>query len=185
MEKIALAVQRALHNETPGQARIGVVQGAVAAPAHPEPRTGRITYIRTPTVAIAPRVLERHRVTSVNARHDGRRFPIAAHADPDADAQERLADARRDQSEQGRRQIHHRAQPRHQLRDGGRTTRRCWWTPTCAILTCATCWSSSRDRASSTTSWARRALEDLLIHPDIGQSRRASRRRAGREDAPS
>jgi len=67
MEKIALAVQRALHDETPGQARIGVVPGAVAAPAHPEPRTGRITYIRTPTVAIAPRVLERHRVTSVNA----------------------------------------------------------------------------------------------------------------------
>ena len=66
MEKIALAVQRALRDETPAQARTAIGPGAVAA-SQSESRIARITYTRTPTVAIAPRVLEHHRVASVNS----------------------------------------------------------------------------------------------------------------------
>ena len=66
MEKIALAVQRALEAETPGQPLFGSVQGAIPATVAPESQPGRIEYTRTRTVEIAPSVLERHRVTSVN-----------------------------------------------------------------------------------------------------------------------
>jgi capsular exopolysaccharide synthesis family protein len=67
MEKIALAVQRALRDATPAQARTAVGPGAAAGFPQPESRTTRITYTRTPTVAVAPRVLEQHRVASVNS----------------------------------------------------------------------------------------------------------------------
>src|SRR5215472_13660105 len=67
MEKIALAVQRALRDATPAEARTAVGQGAAAVPPEPESRVARITYTRTPTVAVAPRVLEHHRVASVNS----------------------------------------------------------------------------------------------------------------------
>ena len=65
MEKIALAVQRALAAEGQGQTP-GLLQRATPDIAAPRSEPGRIEYTRTPTVEIAPSVLERHRVTSVN-----------------------------------------------------------------------------------------------------------------------
>lgn len=68
MEKIALVVQRALGGETRGPEWPPAPSPALApAPAVPEQRPARIVYTRTPTIEIAPRVLERHRVTSVNS----------------------------------------------------------------------------------------------------------------------
>ena len=66
MEKIAIAVQRARDAERRSDVPLGPAQGAppVLVPSGGMPR--RIAYTRTPTVAIAPHVLERHRVTSVN-----------------------------------------------------------------------------------------------------------------------
>jgi len=66
MEKIALAVERALR-DTPAQPLSVVGAEAVAAPPQPESRIERITYTQTRTVPIAPSVLEHHRITSVNA----------------------------------------------------------------------------------------------------------------------
>ena len=66
MEKIAIAVQRARDAEQRPDVPLGPTQ---ATPPEPVPSGGmprRIVYTRTPTVPIAPRVLERHRVTSVN-----------------------------------------------------------------------------------------------------------------------
>ena len=66
MEKIAIAVQRARDAEQKSDVPLGPTQ---ATPPEPVPSGGmprRIVYTRTPTVPIAPRVLERHRVTSVN-----------------------------------------------------------------------------------------------------------------------
>jgi capsular exopolysaccharide synthesis family protein len=66
MEKIAIAVQRALGAETQGQKLFGPVQEATPATASPGNRPGHIAYTRTRSVEIAPDVLERHRMTSVN-----------------------------------------------------------------------------------------------------------------------
>jgi protein-tyrosine kinase len=67
MEKIAIAVQRALGGEARGpEVPLGQSPSRMPAPAPPVQRAGRIVYTRTPTIEIAPRVLERHRVTSVN-----------------------------------------------------------------------------------------------------------------------
>jgi capsular exopolysaccharide synthesis family protein len=63
MEKIALAVQRALEADTQVQDRFRPVHEPAPSPGH---APGHISYTRTPTVAIAPHVLERHRVSSVN-----------------------------------------------------------------------------------------------------------------------
>jgi len=69
MEKIAIAVQRALdaggHGENPLGGALGTLVAATAR---------RIVYTRTPTVEIAPHVLERHRVTSVNNDSTGDPF---------------------------------------------------------------------------------------------------------------
>jgi len=66
MEKIAIAVQRARDAEQQSDVPLGRTQGRppelVASGGMPR----RIVYTRTPTVPIAHRVLERHRVTSVN-----------------------------------------------------------------------------------------------------------------------
>jgi len=66
MEKIAIAVQRARDAEQQSDVPLGPTQGPppelVASGGMPR----RIVYTRTPTVPIAHRVLERHRVTSVN-----------------------------------------------------------------------------------------------------------------------
>src|SRR5262245_3130796 len=67
MEKISLAVQRALGPDADGPGRLGLVPEPALAGPLAEPRRGRIAYTQTPTVAIAPHVLERHRVTSVNS----------------------------------------------------------------------------------------------------------------------
>ena len=66
MEKLSLAVQRALGSEPEGPGRLGLVPEASPAEPLTERRHGRIEYTHTPTVGIAPHVLERHRVTSVN-----------------------------------------------------------------------------------------------------------------------
>src|SRR5215470_16297459 len=67
MEKIALVVQRALGGEIRGpEAPPGQSPALVPAPALPGQRPAGIVYARTPTIEIAPRVLERHRITSVN-----------------------------------------------------------------------------------------------------------------------
>jgi capsular exopolysaccharide synthesis family protein len=66
MDKIAIAVQRARDAERSVDVPLGPTN---AAPITPDPSGGmprRIVYTRTPTLEIAPSVLERHRVTSVN-----------------------------------------------------------------------------------------------------------------------
>lgn len=73
MEKIAVAVRRALDPDG------SVEEGAIARDAVPAPlaRPGlprQIDYTRTRTVRVAPHVLERHRVTSVNDDTSGDPF---------------------------------------------------------------------------------------------------------------
>lgn len=66
MEKIAIAVQRALEGEQRAEVPLGPSQ---VTSIKPNPSGGlprRIDYTRTPTIEIAPRVLERHRVTSAS-----------------------------------------------------------------------------------------------------------------------
>ena len=66
MEKIAIAVQRALESGTSGGSPFALAPPARARSAQPADLPRRITYTSTPTVEIAPHVLDRHRVTSVN-----------------------------------------------------------------------------------------------------------------------
>jgi capsular exopolysaccharide synthesis family protein len=66
MEKIAIAVQRARDAEQKSDVPLGPTQATPPALVPPGGMPRRIVYTRTPTVPIAPRVLERHRVTSVN-----------------------------------------------------------------------------------------------------------------------
>jgi len=73
MEKIAIAVRRALDPETPS------TEGAASpvpalSPLAPPGLPRQIAYTRTRTVPIAPHVLERHRVTSVNEDTSGDPF---------------------------------------------------------------------------------------------------------------
>jgi capsular exopolysaccharide synthesis family protein len=66
MEKIAIAVQRALDAERRVEVPLGPSQ---VTSIRPNPSGGlphRIEYTSTPTIEIAPHVLERHRVTSIN-----------------------------------------------------------------------------------------------------------------------
>lgn len=70
MEKIAIAVQRALDSGARGVNPLNRGPG-MAVPGDPG---RRIAYTHTPTVAIAPHVLERHRVTSVNTDTSGDAF---------------------------------------------------------------------------------------------------------------
>ena len=119
MEKIAIAVQRArdaeqaigrsARSDASDASRAGSVGGH--APSHH-------LYAHADHRDCA----ERARAASSHLgerRHHGRSVPHAAHAGPDADAPERLADARADQPEQGGRQVHRLAQPCDRLRDGG------------------------------------------------------------------
>jgi len=66
MEKIAIAVQRARDAERQTEVPLGPTQGTPPSPVPSGGMPRRIAYTRTPTVAIPPHVLERHRVTSVN-----------------------------------------------------------------------------------------------------------------------
>lgn len=67
MEKIAIAVQRALRGtETQGQDLFETGQDAIPRTALTENPPRNITYTRTRSVEISPNVLERHRVTSVS-----------------------------------------------------------------------------------------------------------------------
>jgi capsular exopolysaccharide synthesis family protein len=66
MEKIAIAVQRALDDERhTDPSRAPPMRDVPLTPTASTP-TRRIVYSRTRTVPIAPHVLERHRVTAVN-----------------------------------------------------------------------------------------------------------------------
>jgi capsular exopolysaccharide synthesis family protein len=76
MDKIAIAVQRAMEDGRDGSNPLERVQ-----PSPPDrPQAGkigpRIHYTRTRTVEIAPHVLERHRVTSVNQDTSGDPFKM-------------------------------------------------------------------------------------------------------------
>lgn len=66
MEKIALAVERALGAGVQQQAPFGPLQEAAPAATMSGGGPGRIAYTRTRTVDIVPSILERHRITSVN-----------------------------------------------------------------------------------------------------------------------
>ncbi len=66
MEKIAKAVQRALDSDTQGPQLFVPARGAASAIAAPESRPGQVEYTRTRSIDVAPHVLERHRVASVN-----------------------------------------------------------------------------------------------------------------------
>ena len=66
MEKIAIAVQRARDAERGAEVPLGPAQVTSIRPNSAGGLPRRIEYTRTPTIEIAPHVLERHRVTSVN-----------------------------------------------------------------------------------------------------------------------
>jgi protein-tyrosine kinase len=74
MEKIAIAVKRALETGAGGVNPFGLGQEAPLTTASSESLPNRITYTRTRTVEIAPHVLERHRVISVNQNITGDAF---------------------------------------------------------------------------------------------------------------
>jgi protein-tyrosine kinase len=74
MEKIAIAVQRALDTGVRGVNPFGLARDAFPAAASSGNLPNRIAYTRTRTVEIASHVLERHRVTSVNQDTTGDAF---------------------------------------------------------------------------------------------------------------
>lgn len=71
MEKIAIAVQRALESGKDVDSPFGLAQSPAASFAPSGRISGRVVYTTTPTVEIASHVLERHRLTSVNADATG------------------------------------------------------------------------------------------------------------------
>jgi capsular exopolysaccharide synthesis family protein len=74
MEKIAIAVQRALGAGPHGEDPFKLVHEPLPPTVSSESPLGRVAYTRTRAVEIAPHVLERHRVTSVNSDTSGDAF---------------------------------------------------------------------------------------------------------------
>jgi len=74
MEKIAIAVQRALETGARGVNPFGLTRDAFPSSLGSGSLPNRIAYTRTRTIEIAPHVLERHRVTSVNNDTTGDAF---------------------------------------------------------------------------------------------------------------
>ena len=65
MEKISVALERLLDSQEPGDRLFGSVHAATPATNAPARPPGRITYTRTRTLDVTPEVLERHRVASL------------------------------------------------------------------------------------------------------------------------
>lgn len=65
MKKISLALERTLHGEPQGEGLLGSLQDLAPGRAGGARAPGQIQYTRTRSVGIAPQVLERHRVTAV------------------------------------------------------------------------------------------------------------------------
>jgi capsular exopolysaccharide synthesis family protein len=65
LEKISVALERILEGQEPADRLFGAVDAAAPANRAPATPLGRITYTRTRTLEVSPEVLERHRVASV------------------------------------------------------------------------------------------------------------------------
>jgi capsular exopolysaccharide synthesis family protein len=65
LEKISVALERILERQEPSERLFGAVDAAAAANQAPTRPPGRITYTRTRTLEVLPEVLERHRVASL------------------------------------------------------------------------------------------------------------------------
>jgi protein-tyrosine kinase len=65
VEKISAALQRLSSTQTPGESLFGALQEAPRATGFVGRRQGRITYTRTRVLEVTPQVLERHRLASV------------------------------------------------------------------------------------------------------------------------
>ena len=74
MDKIAIAVQRALDTGRYGENPLGRALPLQGGGDRESGLPTRIVYTNTPSVEIVPHVLERHRVTSVNADNTGDAF---------------------------------------------------------------------------------------------------------------
>jgi protein-tyrosine kinase len=67
VEKISVALQRSLETQTSAERLFGPGQEVPAATGSPVRRVGRIAYTRTPVHEVSPEVLERHRLASVSS----------------------------------------------------------------------------------------------------------------------
>ena len=65
MEKISLALQRVFGTQTPEEGLFGPALQAPSGTGPPVRQPGSITYTRTRSLEVAPQVLERHRLASV------------------------------------------------------------------------------------------------------------------------
>jgi protein-tyrosine kinase len=65
LEKISLALQRVLGTQKPGESLFGSAYEVPPATGSPGRRPGRIAYTRTRVLEVTPQVLERHRLASV------------------------------------------------------------------------------------------------------------------------
>ena len=65
MEKISVALQRLLETQEPGEHLFRSVDEGAPAIGAPERQPGRIAYTRTRTLEVTPDVLERHRLAAV------------------------------------------------------------------------------------------------------------------------
>jgi len=66
VEKISVALKRALDTQAPGERLFGPAHEVPVATGSPRRRVGRIAYTRTPVHEVSPQVLERHRLASVS-----------------------------------------------------------------------------------------------------------------------
>jgi len=66
VEKISVALKRSLETQASGERLFGPEQAVPGTSGLPRRRVGRIAYTRTPLHEVSPQVLERHRLASVS-----------------------------------------------------------------------------------------------------------------------